>query len=43
MSEIKIIKGEATIEEIAAIEKALAQRQLVLSKDNSYGKVENNS
>ena len=43
MSEIKIIKGEATIEEIAAIEKALAKVQLVLSKDNSYGKVENNS
>ena len=43
MSEIKIIKGEATIEEIAAIEKALAKRQLVLSKDNIYGKVENNS
>ncbi len=43
MSEIKIIKGEATIEEIAVIEKALAKRQLVLSKSNSYGKVENNS
>ncbi len=43
MSEIKIIKGGATIEEIAAIEKALAKRQLVLSKGNSYGKVENNS
>lgn len=43
MSEIKIIKGEATIVEIAAIEKALAERQSVLSKGNSYGKVENNS
>ncbi len=43
MSEIKIIKGEATIEEIAAIEKTLAKRQLVLSTGNSYGKVENNS
>ena len=43
MSDIKILKGEATIEEIAAIEKALANRQLVLSKGNSYGKVENNS
>ena len=43
MSEIKIIKGKATIEEIAAIEKALAKRQSVLSKGNSYGKVENNS
>jgi hypothetical protein len=43
MSEIKIIKGGATLEEIAAIEKALANRQSVLSKGNSYGKVENNS
>jgi hypothetical protein len=43
MSDIKILKGEATIEEIAAIEKALAKRQLVLSQDNSYRKVENNS
>jgi hypothetical protein len=43
MIDIKILKGEATIEEIAAIEKALAKRQLVLSQDNSYGKVENNS
>ena len=43
MSDIKILKGEATIEEISAIEKALANRQSVISKGNSYGKVENNS
>lgn len=43
MSAIKIIKGEATIEEIALIEKALTKRQSELSKGNSYGKMENNS
>ena len=43
MSDIKILKGEATIEDISAIENALANRQSVLSKGHSYGKVENNS
>jgi len=43
MSAIKIIKGEATLEEIAAIEKALAKRQPELGKSNTYGKMENNS
>jgi hypothetical protein len=43
MSTIKIIKGEATAEEISAIEKALTKRHSELSKSSSYGKVENNS
>ncbi len=43
MSAIKIIKGEATIEEIATIEKALANRKSENIKSNSYGKMENNS
>jgi hypothetical protein len=43
MSEIKIIKGEASLSEIAAIEKALAKRQSQLGKNNSFGKMENNS
>jgi hypothetical protein len=43
MSAIKIIKGEATVVEIAAIEKALANRKLENIKSNSYGKMENNS
>jgi hypothetical protein len=43
MSAIKIMKGEATVEEISAIEKALAKRQPKISKSSSYGKMENNS
>jgi hypothetical protein len=43
MSAIKIIKGEATVAEISAIETALAKRQSELSKSSSYGKMENNS
>lgn len=42
MSNIKIIKGEATVAEIAAIEKALSKRQSGLAKSSSYGKMENN-
>jgi hypothetical protein len=43
MSAIKIIKGEATVVEIAAIKKALANRKLENIKSNRYGKMENNS
>jgi hypothetical protein len=43
MSAIKIIKGEATVAEIAAIEKALANRKSENIKSNSYGKMENHS
>jgi hypothetical protein len=40
MGTIKIIKGEATAEEIAAIEKALSQRQSQLINNSNYGKTE---
>jgi hypothetical protein len=43
MSAIKIVKGEATTAERAAIEKALSKRQSELPKSSNYGKVENNS
>lgn len=44
MGTVKIIKGEATVEEIAAIETALCQRKYQrksqLINDNNYGKTE---
>ncbi len=40
MGTIKIIKGEATVEEIAAIERALSQRQSQLINNRNYGKTE---
>ena len=43
MISIKIIKGEATVAEIAAIEKTLSKRQSELAKSSSYGKTDNNS
>jgi len=43
MSNIKIIKGEPTVAEITAIEKALSKRQSKLAKSSSYGKTEKNS
>ena len=40
MGTIKIIKGEATVEEITAIEKALSHRQSQLINNSNYGKTE---
>jgi len=40
MGTIKIIKGEATAEEISAIEKALSQGQSQLINNSNYGKTE---
>ena len=40
MGTVKIIKGEATVEEIAAIEMALSQRKSQLINESNYGKTE---
>lgn len=40
MDAIRIIKGEATVEEIAAVEKALSKRKSQLINDSNYGKAE---